>query len=37
MRFHAVPGMSLYINYAGFLEVHKNAHILQKVSKISFL
>ncbi len=33
MRFHAVPGMSLYINYAGFLEVHNELDKAEDIGK----
>ncbi|GFI23387.1 hypothetical protein IMSAGC011_02175 [Lachnospiraceae bacterium] len=33
MRFHAVPGMSLYINYAGFLEAHNELQKAEDIGK----
>ncbi|EOS19281.1 MAG: helix-turn-helix domain-containing protein [Lachnospiraceae bacterium] len=33
MRFHAVPGMSLYINYTGFLEVNNELKEAMEVGK----
>lgn len=33
MRFHAVPGMSLYINYAGFLEVHNELKKAEEIGR----
>lgn len=33
MRFHAVPGMSLYINYAGFLEVYNELNKSEEIGK----
>ena len=33
MRFHAVPGMSLYINYTGFLETHNELEKAVEIGK----
>ena len=33
MRFHAVPGMSLYVNYAGFLEVYNELEKAEEIGK----
>jgi len=33
MRFHAVPAMSLYINYAGFLEAHNELNKAEEIAK----
>ena len=33
MRYHAVPGFSLYINYTGFLEVHNELEKAQEIGE----
>ncbi|MDE6622460.1 MAG: helix-turn-helix domain-containing protein [Lachnospiraceae bacterium] len=33
MRYHAVPGLSLYINYTGFLEVHNELEKAEEIGK----
>lgn len=33
MRYHAVPGMTLYINYTGFLEVHNELDKAEDIGK----
>lgn len=33
MKFHAVPGMTLFINYTGFLEVHNELQKAEEIGK----
>ncbi len=33
MRYHAVPGLTLYINYTGFLEVHNELEKAEEIGK----
>lgn len=33
MRYHAVPGLTLYINYTGFLEVHNELEKAQEIGE----
>ncbi|MDE7272166.1 MAG: helix-turn-helix domain-containing protein [Lachnospiraceae bacterium] len=37
MRYHAVPGLTLYINYVGFLEVHNELKKAEVVGKEGLL